>query len=103
MKLLLVTIAYNSEWLDLIYESIPKNEDIEWHIICQNENIFNWTYYKEDRKIKTHNFNNKLTNTEKLNFLFEEHLSRKEGYVFILDNDNLFIPNTYSIYQNIKG
>lgn len=102
MKLILVTVAYNLEWLEEIYKSIPKEEDIEWHIICQTDEILKW--WRNSRAIVKHYFPDKYNNNEKLNLLFKYLATTKpDSYFFILDNDNLMIENTYKIYKKYSS
>lgn len=95
----LITIAFNYDFLANLYNSIPKEEDIRWWIVGNNEEEI--SKFKDDSRViiistsyskDFSNFGNKINIA--LEFI--------EGHFQIIDEDTLYHSNSYKIYQELK-
>lgn len=94
----IITALYRPQNLDKIWKSLPKEEDITWHVCKSNKTpkIENEFLSVDDRIIiyecdclDTDGCSKRNT---ALDFI-------KEGYFCFLDDDTLFHPNMYDIYK----
>jgi hypothetical protein len=97
----IITPLYRPENLEKIYESIPVESDICWHISKSNKreklgnsflstdkNIFLYDVDCEDNEIY-----------KKRNAVFE---SIKDGYFCFIDDDTIFHHGMYKVYKKCK-
>ena len=95
----IVTPLYRYELLSQVYDSIPKNLDITWHIAktSQREKL-DFPFIHEDARIRLYEVDCPDWDTAtKRNVMFD---NIKSGYFHLLDDDTTFYPLMYSIYQS---
>lgn len=92
----IITRLYRFDLLQEIYESIPKEDDIRWHICKSNQREdLNYDFLSDPRVI-LHNINCLDTDrTAKTNFVFDQI---KDGYFCLVDDDTIFHGNMYIAY-----
>lgn len=94
----IITPLFRFELLEKVYQSIPKDDDILWHIGKSNkrEDLTYDFLYKND-KIKLYNIDcYDYNTTEKRNQIFN---SITDGYFCLLDDDTTFHENMYKLYK----
>jgi hypothetical protein len=103
----IVTPLYRPENLEQIYESIPKNDDIMWHISKSNKtNKLEYSFLEDNDNIKIYEVDcDDKERWTKRNFVFE---NLNEGYFCCLDDDTIFNIGMYKEYlkiseENFKG
>lgn len=95
------TILYRYENLDKVYESIPKHEDITWHISKVKSRKTPESKIWEDKRVILYDINCKDNDfIAKRNTSFNR---MKEGWFCLLDDDNTFHNHMYEVYQRYKN
>ena len=95
----IVTPLYRYETLHMVYASIPKNEDITWHIARTSRRDPGefLDFIKSDKRIRYYELDCPDTDTTtKRNTCFAEI---KDGYFCFIDDDTEFHPGMYEIYR----
>ena len=103
----IITPLYRYHLLEKVYQSIPKNDDIRWHIAksTQREKLEH-DVIQTDARIKLYELECPDTDTvTKRNEIFS---NIKDGFFYCLDDDTLFLEEVYSVYReysllNFKG
>ena len=94
------TPLYRYENLEKVYNSIPKHEDITWHVSKVKSRETPSSPIWEDKRVKLYNIDCKDSDTiTKRNTSFAE---MKDGWFHLLDDDTLFNMNMYNFYKSIK-
>jgi hypothetical protein len=98
----IITPLYRYENLPKIYSSIPKYDDIVWHISkTSRREKLTYDFIKSDHRIKVYE-----TDCEdndlfvKRNIVFD---SIKEGHFHLLDDDTVFYKPMYSVYKKYNN
>jgi len=94
----IVTPLYRYETLHMVYASIPKNEDITWHIArsSRRDPGESLDFIKSDKRIRYYELDCPDTDTAtKRNTCFAEI---SDGYFCFIDDDTEFHPAMYSTY-----
>jgi hypothetical protein len=98
----IITLAYRFELLSKVYASIPKHDDIRWHLsIAKKRGTPNKSFILKDKRIVLH-----ITDCEdndfvsKRNAVFEKI---NDGYFYLLDDDTIFLVEVYNLYQQYSG
>lgn len=93
----IATPFYRPQYLEAIYESIPKYHDITWHIAkTKNSPSLKYDFLKDPRiKVYEIDCSDKDTVTKR-NTIFN-HI--KEGFFFLLDDDTIFVEEAYNVYK----
>lgn len=94
----IITPLYRYHLLQKVYESIPKNDDIIWHIAksSQREKL-EYDFIHTDSRIKLYELNCPDTDTvTKRNVIFD---NIKDGFFYCLDDDTLFLEELYRVYK----
>lgn len=94
------TILYRYENLDKVYESIPKHEDITWHISKVKSRKTPESKIWEDKRVILYDINCKDND-----FIVKRNTSFnkiKGGWFCLLDDDNTFHNHMYEVYQKYK-
>lgn len=97
----IMTPLYRFENLDQIYQTIPQELDIRWHIAKSNkrEDLCN-SWIESDSRILIYN-----TDCEDQEIYKKRNavLSQiKEGYFCFIDDDTFFHPGMYKIYKECQ-
>jgi hypothetical protein len=98
----IVTPVYRPNLLQRIYETIPKKEDVIWHIsyLEGRENEINITGTTEYPIIKKYPLNcAEIDTISKRNASLS---SIKDGYFCFIDDDTIFIDGMYELYQDLS-
>lgn len=103
----IITPLYRYHLLEKIYQSIPQNEDIRWHISksTQREKLA-YDFIQTDSRIRLYELDCPDTDTvTKRNEIFA---NIKDGFFYCLDDDTLFLEELYNVYieyslLNFKG
>jgi len=102
----LITVGFNHTYLKELHKSILKKDDIVWYVITNNENTnypdflsrtpnIHWLNCSEPTDFS--NFNNRINRLFEL--VYEED---PQGHFQIIDEDTLYLPNSYEIYRRYK-
>ena len=96
----IITRAYRYHLLDEVYNSIPKHEDIIWHIgkTSRRESLTN-NFIEDDRVIVYEVDCDDCDITPKTNKILD-HIT--DGYFCFLDDDTYFYDNMYFAYEKFK-
>lgn len=96
------TPLYRYENLEKVYESIPKHEDIIWHVSKIKSRETPDSPIWQDKRVKLYDIDCQDNDTvAKRNVCFEQ---MNEGWFHLLDDDTTFHPNMYGAYlRMIKG
>ena len=95
----IVTPLYRYETLHMVYDSIPKNEDITWHIARSSRRSpgESLDFIKSDKRIRYYELDCPDTDTTtKRNTCFAEI---NDGYFCFIDDDTEFHPGMYEAYK----
>ncbi len=95
----IITPLYRYDLLQKVYASIPKGDNITWHISRTSrrdpENFLD--FIKDDERIRYYELDCLDSDTtSKRNACFEEI---KDGYFCLLDDDTEFLPGMYEEYK----
>lgn len=105
MNLHICTISSRNDFLEIIYNSIPKNKDIIWHIAKSIATpVIDFNFIK-DKRVKIHELTCDDTDTSfKMNYIFNIIAkSELNSYFCILDDDTIFHFNMYRVYLLYKN
>ena len=93
----IITRLYRFDTLQHIYDSLPKEEDIHWHISKSKERESLSFDFLNDKRITIHEVDchdsDRITKT---NFVLD---LIKDGYFCLLDDDTIFHENMYNAYR----
>lgn len=94
----IVTPLFRYELLEKVYQSIPKYDDITWHIAkTSHREKLTHEFISNDKRIKLYEIdcldNDIVT---KRNIIFSEI---KNGYFYLLDDDTIFLNELYLVYS----
>lgn len=104
----IVTVGFNHDFLEPLYNSIPKEEDVIWYVHTHEDNTQpeflmnkNITWIRSNESTDFSNFDRRI------NILFKEVLNTDpSGHFQIVDEDTLYNPNAYKLYkenQDVNG
>jgi len=94
------TILYRYENIDKVYESIPKHEDITWHISKVKSRKAPESEVWKDKRVILYDIDCKDNDfVSKRNIPFNR---MKDGWFCLLDDDNTFHDHMYEVYQKYK-
>jgi len=94
------TPLYRYENLEKIYDSIPKHEDIRWHISKIKSRETPDSHIWDDKRVILYDIDCEDKDTvTKRNTAFA---NMKEGWFHMLDDDTTFNSNMYNTYLQIK-
>lgn len=100
MKLHIITAQSRTTYLEEIYLSIPKFDDIVWHIAKSMHTPALVGSFLEDKRVQVYEVNCKDEDpTAKINHAFD---NIREGYFFLLDDDTIFLENAYHTYRKFS-
>ncbi len=104
MHLNICTISSRTEYLDRIYESIPKEQDIVWHICRSLRTDVLTNDFLQDPRVKVYYIDCEDTNTPcKMNFIFHKIIEQGlDSYFCIQDDDSIFRQEMYDIYTTYR-
>jgi len=105
MNLHICTISCRNDFLDLIYHSIPKNDDIIWHIARSVNNPILNNIIKKDSRVIIHNLTCEDNDTSfKMSYIFDQIIhADSDSYFCILDDDSIFHEGMYLLYTKYKN
>lgn len=94
----IITILYRFELLSKVYATIPKHDDIRWHLsIAKERGLPKDDFLINDKRVIIHLIDCKDNDfVSKRNAAFEKI---KDGYFYMLDDDAIFLQEVYKIYQ----
>ncbi|MFC0182295.1 hypothetical protein ACFFJX_06860 [Pseudarcicella hirudinis] len=96
----IATPLFRYEYLEQIYESIPKNEDIIWHISKIKERPALTFDFLADPRVRVYECDCLDTDTvTKRNVIFDQI---KDGYFCLLDDDTVFEQEMYNVYKSFS-
>jgi len=97
----IVTLLYRFELLSKVYASIPKHDDIRWHLsIAKKRGIPKERFILEDNRIVLHIVDCKDDDfVTKRNYVFSKI---KDGYFYMLDDDTYFFNEVYELYKEYE-
>ena len=97
----IVTLAYRFELLSKVYASIPKHDDIRWHLsISKERGLPTYDFLINDNRIIVHLIDCKDNDfVSKRNAAFE---NIHDGYFYLLDDDTIFLNEAYEVYRHYK-
>lgn len=98
----LITPVYRPSYLEKVYNSIPSNKDIIWHISkSKKTKEFNFDFLTEDSRIKLYEIDCEDRDIiSKRNVIFDKI---SDGYIHLLDDDTEFHENMYTVYQKYSN
>lgn len=98
----IITLAYRFELLAKVYASIPKHDDICWHLsIAKKRGIPNESFIRDDKRIQLHMVECDDDDfVSKRNAVFEKI---NDGYFYLLDDDTIFIYGAYEVYRQYNS
>ena len=93
----IVTPLFRYELLEKVYQSIPKYDDITWHIAkTSHREKLTYEFMSNDKRIKLYEIdcldNDIVT---KRNTIFSEI---HDGYFYLLDDDTILVNELYIVY-----
>lgn len=94
----IITPLYRYELLAKVYESIPKYDDITWHIskTSHREKLLN-EFIHYDSRVKIYEIDCLDTDIiTKRNTVFD---NIEDGFFYLLDDDTIFLEETYKVYK----
>ncbi|WP_064196175.1 MULTISPECIES: hypothetical protein [Emticicia] len=94
----IITPLYRFHLLEKVYQSIPKNDDIRWHIAksTQREKL-EYDFIQTDSRIHLYELDCPDADTvTKRNVIFA---NIKDGFFYCLDDDTLFLEEVYNVYK----
>jgi hypothetical protein len=97
----IITPLFRFNLLPQVYSTIPKHNDIVWHIAVSSDRGHpNDTFITEDPRIIVYLVkcadNDIIT---KRNFVFKKI---GEGYFYLLDDDTIFLEEVYHVYRSYQ-
>lgn len=100
----IATPLYRYEYLNDIYNSIPPHNDITWHISKTSDSPKLKNDFLNDPRVKIYEIDcsNKDT-VSKRNVMFDKIKKDSDGYFYLLDDDTLFLNQTYQVYLTLKN
>jgi hypothetical protein len=94
----IITPLYRYHLLEKVYQSIPKDDDITWHISksSQREKL-DHDFIHTDSRIELYELDCPDTDTvTKRNVIFDKI---KDGFFYCLDDDTILLEETYKVYK----
>jgi len=94
----IITPLYRYELLAKVYESIPKYDDITWHIskTSHRAKLLN-EFIHYDSRVKIYEIDCLDTDIiTKRNTVFD---NINDGFFYLLDDDTIFLDETYKVYK----
>ncbi len=94
----IITPLYRFHLLEKVYQTIPKQKDITWHIAksTHREKLFS-TIFDSDPRIQLYEIDcHDADLVTKRNVVFEKI---QDGYFCLLDDDTIFLEELYLVYQ----
>lgn len=97
----ILTITSRFNLLDKIYATIPPHSDICWHLAKSNlREPLNNDFIKSDSRVIVHEVDClDIDRASKRNALFD---LVQDGYFYMLDDDTIFLEETYEIYKEFS-
>jgi hypothetical protein len=98
----IITPLYRYELLAKVYESIPKYDDITWHIskTSHREKLSN-EFIHYDSRVKIYEIDCLDTDIiTKRNTVFD---NIEDGFFYLLDDDTIFLEETYKVYKEYNN
>lgn len=96
----IATPLYRYEYLERIYQSIPKHEDITWHIAKAKHRPPLTFDFLQDPRVKIYEIDCPDSDTvSKRNTIFD-HIT--DGYFYLLDDDTIFLEEAYHVYNEYQ-
>lgn len=105
MNLHICTISSRDEYLQSIYNSLPKDNDIVWHICRGGDKFVGLTSsLYTDYRVKVYHIDCEDTDTAtKMQYIFDRIIATdSDSYFCILDDDTHFHIGMYLTYQEYK-
>jgi hypothetical protein len=98
----IVTPLYHYDLLEKVYKTIPKHDDITWHISVSNRREkVTYDFIYTDPRIKLYELDCADSDTvTKRNAVFEVI---QDGYFYLLDDDTVFLPELYELYKKTNA
>lgn len=98
----IITLLYRFENFDKIKNTIPKKNDITWHLVISHKRELPvFLKYNIDDFINIHIVECDDNDfVSKRNFVFDKI---KNGYFFLLDDDTIFVNECYEVYRKYSG
>ncbi|GEM_PF-2340586 len=97
----IATPLYRTQFLDQVYNSIPRHEDIIWHISKSKHTPALTNYFLKDKRIRVYEVDCLDSDTVKKRNAIFDHI--KDGYFFLLDDDTIFLDEAYLTYREYAG
>ena len=98
----IVTPLFRYELLDEVYESIPRHDDIVWHIAktSRRPGLAN-SFLTADRRVRLYELDcDDGDIVAKRNAMFDEI---RGGYFFLLDDDTICVEAMYEVYREYQA
>lgn len=98
----IITPLYRYHLLEKVYQSIPKDHDITWHIAksSQREKL-DHDFIHTDSRIKLYELDcPDIDTVTKRNVIFD---NIKDGFFYCLDDDTLFLKELYRVYKEYNN
>lgn len=94
----IITPLYRFELLEKVYRTIPGHDDITWHISkSSRREKLTADFIVSDPRIRLYEIDCADNDTiSKRNVIFDEI---QDGYFYLLDDDTIFLPELYTVYQ----
>lgn len=101
MKLHICTMCSRPEFLEMIFSTIPINDDIVWHIAKSSSTPAITGKFAADSRVRIYELPCEDTNTPcKMNFIFNKIIeSGIDSYFCMQDDDSLFLEQMYNVYK----
>lgn len=100
-KLTLITVAYKYDFLDKLWLSVPKYDDVEWTIVkVKDRNLDKWKNIYRINVVE-------VDTSEDFEGVFVKMQagldSVKDGWFMKLDEDTVFHPNAYKMFKKYNS
>lgn len=98
------TMSSRPQFLQQIYDTIPKEQDIVWHICKSRYTNKLEGEYLSDSRVRVYEIECEDTNTPcKMNYIFHKIIeSGVDSYFCIQDDDSHFLQEMYNVFQQYK-
>jgi hypothetical protein len=98
----IITPLYRFELLEKVYRSIPEHTDITWHISkSSHREKLKTSFIDSDSRVRCYEVDCPDSDTiAKRNAVFDVI---NDGYFYLLDDDTIFLPELYAVYQEYSS
>lgn len=94
------TPLYRFDNVKDVYMSLPKSDDVMWHVSKSSKRTDEFWFPKDDPRVKLYVVDTSDSDTSsKRNVVFD---NIHDGWFHLLDDDTYFMKSMYKLYEKIK-